>query len=158
MLNYSLFNSSTGNFPASQGALVLRNPPANAGDMRCGFNPWVGKIPWRRARQPTPVSLCGESQEQGSLVAYSPLGRTESDMTEATYHTAHTGNSVSTFSRGRQNNTQSFLKWLIHGIPNHHKQKFYTHSTIPSLRGIIKYWGVCAGLFLLSMYTLKHAS
>ena len=28
---------------------------------RCGFNPWVGKMPWRRAWQPTPVFLTGES-------------------------------------------------------------------------------------------------
>ena len=27
---------------------------------RCEFNPWVGKIPWRRAWQPTPVFLTGE--------------------------------------------------------------------------------------------------
>ena len=30
---------------ACQVALVVKNPPANAGDMRCGFNPRVGKIP-----------------------------------------------------------------------------------------------------------------
>ena len=36
------------------------------------FNPWVGKIPWRRARQPTPVFLPGESHERRSLVGYSP--------------------------------------------------------------------------------------
>ena len=28
---------------------VVKNPPANAGDMRHGFDPWVRKIPWRRA-------------------------------------------------------------------------------------------------------------
>ena len=28
---------------------------------RCGFNPWVGKIPWRRAWQPTSIFLPGES-------------------------------------------------------------------------------------------------
>ena len=29
-----------------QGALVVKNSPANAGDIReAGFNPWVGKIP-----------------------------------------------------------------------------------------------------------------
>ena len=28
---------------------------------RCGFNPWVGKMSWRKARQPTPVFLPGES-------------------------------------------------------------------------------------------------
>ena len=48
------------------------------------FDPWVGKIPWRRARQPTPVFLPRESREQRSLVGCSPLGHTELDMTEAT--------------------------------------------------------------------------
>ena len=45
--------------------------PASAG--RCkrhGFNPWVGKIPWRRAWQPTPVFLPGESHGQRSLAGY----------------------------------------------------------------------------------------
>ena len=41
---------------------------------RPGFNPWVGKIPWRRKWQPTPVFLPGESQGQRSLVDYSPWG------------------------------------------------------------------------------------
>ena len=36
---------------------------------RCGFDPWVGKIPWRRAWQPTSVFLPGESHEEGSLLA-----------------------------------------------------------------------------------------
>jgi len=39
---------------------------------RFGFNPWVGKIPWRRAWQPSPVFLPRESHRQGSLVGYSP--------------------------------------------------------------------------------------
>ena len=34
---------------------------------RLGFNPWVGKIPWRRKRPPTPVFLPGESHGQRSL-------------------------------------------------------------------------------------------
>ena len=42
---------------------------------RCGFNPWVGKIPRRRKWQPTPVFLCGESHGQRSLAGYSPWGR-----------------------------------------------------------------------------------
>ena len=33
----------------SQVAVVEKNPPTNAGDMTCGFNPWVRKIPWWRA-------------------------------------------------------------------------------------------------------------
>ena len=36
---------------------------------RRGFNPWDGKIPWRREGQPTPVFLSGESHRQRSLVA-----------------------------------------------------------------------------------------
>ena len=39
---------------------------------RCKFDPWFGKIPWRRAWQPTPVFLPGESDGQRSLVDCSP--------------------------------------------------------------------------------------
>ena len=41
------------------------------------FDPWVGKIPWRRAWQPTPVFLLGESHGQRSLAGYSPWGLKE---------------------------------------------------------------------------------
>ena len=51
---------------------------------RFGFHPWVGKIPWRRAWQPTAAFLRGESHAQRSLAGYSPRGRRESDMTEVT--------------------------------------------------------------------------
>jgi len=65
--------------------LVVKNLPANAGrHRRRGFDPWVRKIPWRRAWQPTPVFLPGESQGQKSLVGYSSWGHKELDMTEAT--------------------------------------------------------------------------
>ena len=49
------------------------------------FDPWIGKIPWRRAQQPTPVFLPGESHGQRSLAGYSPRGQThtELDTTEA---------------------------------------------------------------------------
>ena len=58
---------------ASQVVLVVKNLPANAGNiMRQGFDPWVGKIPWRKAWQSTPVFLPGESHEKRSLVGYSP--------------------------------------------------------------------------------------
>ena len=39
------------------------------------FDLWVGKTPWRRKWQPTPVFLPGEFQGQSSLVGYSPWGR-----------------------------------------------------------------------------------
>ena len=53
---------------------------------RRGFDPWVGKIPWRRKWQPTPVFVPGESQGQRSLARYSPQGHKELDVTEATQH------------------------------------------------------------------------
>ena len=46
------------------------------------FDPWVRKIPWRRAWQPTPVFLRGESHGQRSLMGCSSWGRKESDTTE----------------------------------------------------------------------------
>ena len=46
------------------------------------FNPWVGKIPWRRKWQPTPVFLPGEFHGQMSLVGYNPWGHKESNTTE----------------------------------------------------------------------------
>ena len=49
---------------------------------RPGFDLWVGKIPWRRAWQPSPVLLPGESHGQRSLAGYSPWGRKESDTSE----------------------------------------------------------------------------
>ena len=45
---------------------------------RCGFDPWVRKIPWKRAWKPTPVLMPEEPQGQRSLVGYSPWGCKES--------------------------------------------------------------------------------
>ena len=47
------------------------------------FDPWVGKIPWRRKWQPSPVFLYGESHGQRSLVGYSAWGPKESDTSES---------------------------------------------------------------------------
>ena len=56
---------------ASQVSLVVKNPPANAGDMkRGGFNLWVRNIPLRGAWKSTPAFLPGESQGQRTLAAY----------------------------------------------------------------------------------------
>ena len=46
--------------------------------------PWVGKIPWKKAWQPTLVFLPGESHGQRSLVGCSPWGHKELDTTEVT--------------------------------------------------------------------------
>ena len=65
-------------------ALVVKNSSASARDMRCGFDPWVGKIPWSRKWQSTPEFLPGESHELSSLMGYSPKCCKELDTTEVT--------------------------------------------------------------------------
>ena len=40
---------------------MVKNPPANAGDIIRRFDPWVGKIPWRKVWQPTLEVFPGES-------------------------------------------------------------------------------------------------
>ena len=81
MFNFYLFLINT--VGASQMVRVVKNLPANAGDVkRCGFDPWVRKIPWRREWQPTPVFLPGKSHGQRSLVGYSSWRGKESDATE----------------------------------------------------------------------------
>ena len=57
---------------------------------RCRFNSWVRKIPWRKAWQPFPVFLPGESHGQRSMLAYSPQGQKQWDTTEATQHSTFT--------------------------------------------------------------------
>ena len=50
------------------------------------FDPWVGKIHWRRDLLTTPVFLPGEFRGQRSLVGYSPWDCKESDTTEQLAH------------------------------------------------------------------------
>ena len=63
---------------------MVRNPPVNAGDEVRSLG---REDPWRRAWQPTPVFLPGESHGQRSLASYSPRGHKEADTAEATEHT-----------------------------------------------------------------------
>ena len=72
------------NFESLEGfprvALVVKSPPAQSRSCRRpGFDLGVGKIPWRRKGQPTPVFLPGESHGQRSLVGYSPWACKQSD-------------------------------------------------------------------------------
>ena len=54
------------------------------------FDPWVGKIPWRRKWQHTPVFLPGKSQGQRSLASYSLWGLKELDTTEYAHSQSRT--------------------------------------------------------------------
>ena len=72
------FTRDSWDFP---GDSVLKNSPANTG-ARSGFDPWVGKIPWRRKWQPTPVFLPGKSHGWRSLAGYNLWGHEELDTSE----------------------------------------------------------------------------
>ena len=52
----------------------------NTGDVE--FDSWVGKIPWRRKWQSTPVFLPEKSHRQRSLAGYSPRGHKEFHVTK----------------------------------------------------------------------------
>ena len=62
--------------------LWLSSKEPNCQFRRPGFDPWVGKIPWKRAWLPTPVFLPGESHEQRSLAGCIPCGHKQLVTTE----------------------------------------------------------------------------
>ena len=66
-------------FEASLVAQMVKHLPAM---QKTRFDPWVGKILWRREWQLTPVFLPGESHGPRSLAGYSPWGHEELDTTE----------------------------------------------------------------------------
>ena len=62
---------------------MVKDLPASAGDAGVvGSIPGLGKIPWRRKWQLTPIFLPGESHGQRTLAGCRPWGHKELDMTE----------------------------------------------------------------------------
>ena len=74
------FSSIPLGFPG--GARGKEPPSQRRRHKRHGFDPWVRRIPWKRAWQNTPVFLPGESPGQRGLAGCGPWGHTELDMTE----------------------------------------------------------------------------
>ena len=75
------------NSDLSTGGTGGKEPTCQCGrHKRGGFDPWVGKLPWRSKQQSTPVFLPGESYGQKSLLGYRPQGSKESNTTEVTEH------------------------------------------------------------------------
>ena len=66
-------------------AQIVKNLPAM---QETRVDPLVGKIPWRRQWQSSPIFLPGEFHGQRSLAGYSPWGHKESDATERLTHSA----------------------------------------------------------------------
>ena len=89
-----VFQSTNLNITEFQGMYIYKLPKWRLGrtclpmhkTKRCGFHPWMGETPWRKAWQPTPVFLPGKSHGRRTLVGYGTQGHKESDMTEVTQH------------------------------------------------------------------------
>ena len=62
---------------APQVVPVVKNPPDNSRLKRCGFDPWIRKISWRRKWQPTSVFLPGKIHGQRNLAGWKELDTTE---------------------------------------------------------------------------------
>ena len=62
---------------------MVKNLPAKVGAIG-RINPWVGKLPWRRKWQPTPVFLPGKFHGERSLAGYSTRGHKELDTNKHT--------------------------------------------------------------------------
>ena len=78
--NFFYFRLSYVNSLGFPGGSDGKESVCNVGDP--GFNPCVGKVPWRREWHPTLVFLPGEFHGQRSPLGYSPWGHKESDRTE----------------------------------------------------------------------------
>ena len=61
---------------------------------RCGFSPWVGKIPWKRKWQPTPVFLLGRLHGQRGPEGCSLWGHKELGVTSRHISPAACGGAV----------------------------------------------------------------
>jgi len=101
---------------ASRVTLAVKNPPASGG--RCErhrLDSWVGKIPWRRVWQPTPVFSPAESLRQRSLAGCSPWGSKELDTTEwLSLHTCRDGwreKHMDGWTDGQMHTKQRNKKW-----------------------------------------------
>ena len=73
---------------------------------RFGFAPWVGKIPWKRKWQLTPIFLPKKSHGQMSLVDYSPW-----DCKRVGHNWVHTHTHTHTHTHGCFTNLYVFLQW-----------------------------------------------
>ena len=85
-------------------AQVVKNLPATLETQGPGFNPWVGKIPWRREWQPTPVFLPGKSHGQRSLMDYNPWDHKNLDTIE---HLTHKQTKLEKYSNNQNNKNHS---------------------------------------------------
>ena len=113
---------------------------------------WVGKIPWRRAWQPTPVFLPGDSHGQRGLAGYSPRGHKGSDMTEQ-LSTAH---GVRIKHNILSQRTIYFTSCLSPPLDCSPQRQEFPLLTLPFFHQQALTWcSINAGLLLLSLLSLS---
>ena len=108
------------------------------------FNPWVGKIPWRRKWQPTPVFLPGKSHEQKSLAVFSPQGhkRIGYDLATNQQHFFKKRMSKQTCWHVLNQHTMTVTKFLVilhfaHSVPSLHLLSFWSSHALCSPPSIV---------------------
>ena len=108
-----------------------------------GFDPWVGKNPWSRAWQPTPVFLPGESpwtEEPGGLQS---MGSKESDTAEhcTAQHAALVVHACEIFENGLPLLTQICLCFICRRrLSGRHNQVRSQPSGFPRIK-YAELWG-----------------
>ena len=75
----------------------LRGKESSCQFRRCGLDPWIGKIPWKRKWQTIPLFLPGKFHGQRSLVGYNSWGRKRVRHNLATKQQQHSVNIVGPF-------------------------------------------------------------
>ena len=112
---------------------------------RSSFNPWVGKIPWMRKWQPTPVFLLGKFYGQRSLMSYSPWGCQRIRHKWTNEHTYH----MESYQRRKH---IQFGAPLLINISFEHKNTY-----ICNLKASFC-WILITGTVLTVLYALTHLS
>ena len=108
---------------------------------RQGFNPWVRKIPWRKAWKLTPIFLPREAHGQKSLAVCGPWGRKESDMTEVTYHVAQSNAVILTVKYNIANINSAYLQCRIY-LKSVHVSYFFVSPQYSKCKSFVHYCGL----------------
>ena len=133
---------------------MVKNPYANAGDMRLRFVPWVRKIPWRKAWQPTPVFLPGKSHDRGAWqVAAHRVSKSWTQLNSLSMH-ANPFRCLPLKPEG--SNTCKCVIWSLRGDGVSHHQSFLLCSKshchyLPSVSGqLVSLPAACVSVNLIT--------
>ena len=128
--------------PASLPWATACRLPGGAGGWcrRRGFNPWVGKIPWRRKWQPTPVFLPGKFYRQRSLMGSRLWGLKKADTTEWLSIHTHCLYSTDGYAETKEDIMKKFMQIHSHSSENH--SEHYHHPHIVNQKLHLQTWSL----------------